>query len=486
MPPKKPTPKETPEMATTTTPTTATDSPEPNENATAEAPSDDAVAAPEAASIRDGLASLNIAAAERMHEQRGADPDVEKDVDKIMEDWKDQASAAEMEVYRPALFPSAPVWQQMRMMAEDLATAASMPVALYKKPADVALVLLVGRDIGIKATTAINCIHIIKGRPTIAANLMRALIKDAGHDIWFEEVSRTSATICAHRKEWPVERVSRVTWTLEDAQTAELVKSFDPVTGKVVAADGKNPWRQYPRAMLKARATSEVARDDFSDVLLGVSYTPEEMGADVDESGEPLKVQSSSWSENSPDAPAYEPAPQIVLDAFIKEVDSLSPAEQEALKGKWSELKLRPLRPTQHFPQTLAVDEVGLLSTAIAEVRRDTPAEAEVVSPEGNPAPGPGGAEAAAEREEEPATADGADTVRIPVERATEQVERLAGSQVRELLESFEDVAVPASEAMQRKLAVELIASQVLCVTCGGLREGAAFTGQAHCGCVTA
>lgn len=432
----------------------------------------------------DGLAALNAGAAERM--ASGHTPEEEARVDDVMADWKEAATAADMEVYRPALFPSAPVWQQMRMMAEDLATAASMPVALQRKPADVALVLLVGRDIGIKATTAINCIHIIKGRPTIAANLMRALIKDAGHDVWFEDVTRMSATICGHRKEWPTERVSRVTWTLEDAKEADLIKGFDETTGKVTAADGKNPWRQYTRAMLKARATSELARDDFSDVLLGVSYTPEEMGAEVDESGEPLKVQSSSWSENSPDAPMYEPAPQIVLDAFIAEIDGLSDAERTALRAKYSELNLYPLRPTEHVPRVLAVDEVGLLATAIAEVRRNTPAEAAVVDPDGEAAPAPEAPAPAAETAPEAAASESGGTVQVDPARAEERVKALPASQVRELLFTFEDVAVPASEKAQRALAVELICAQVLCGSCGALREGTPYRGQAHCGCETA
>lgn len=461
-------------MATATTPTEpATDSPEPNENATEKQPDVVEGAEVEQASIADGLAQLNQAAADRMKDQR--EPDVEKDVDKIMDDWKAAATDAEMEVYRPTLFPSAPIWQQMRAMAEDLATAASLPEALRRKPADIALVLLVGRDVGIKATTAINCIHIIKGRPTIAANLMRAMIKDAGHDIWFEDVSRTSATICGHRKEWPIERVSRVTWTLDDAQTAELIKSYDPNTGTVIAADGKNPWRQYTRAMLKARATSELARDDFSDVLLGVSYTPEEMGAEVGEDGEPLKVPSTSWSENSPDAPAYEPAPQIVLDAFMAEIETLSDAEKAALKDKFNELKLRPLRATEKHPRVLGVDEVGLLGTAIAEVRRDTPGEAEIVdgaTDAQEPAPASSG---------EPAPG-----VPIPTEKAAGLVEDMPPGQVIEVLETFEDTPIPTAEGDQRAKLIEVLSSRIICPVCGALREGPSMVGEAHCGCETA
>ncbi|HEV8197644.1 MAG TPA: hypothetical protein VGP87_13445, partial [Gemmatimonadales bacterium] len=39
---------------------------------------------------------------------------------------------------------------------------------------------------------------------------------------------------------------------------------------------------RYPAAMLKARAISEVARDACQEVLLGIAYTPAELGADDD------------------------------------------------------------------------------------------------------------------------------------------------------------------------------------------------------------
>jgi hypothetical protein len=44
--------------------------------------------------------------------------------------------------------------------------------------------------------------------------------------------------------------------------------------------------------MCKARAISEVVREGAEDVLMGVSYTPEEMGSLVTDSGEMVQVPS--------------------------------------------------------------------------------------------------------------------------------------------------------------------------------------------------
>jgi hypothetical protein len=57
-----------------------------------------------------------------------------------------------------------------------------------------------------------------------------------------------------------------LTFSLEDAKRAQLVD--------------KAVWKQYPRAMLRSRAVSEVVRTAFPECIAGL-YTPEEMGAEV-------------------------------------------------------------------------------------------------------------------------------------------------------------------------------------------------------------
>lgn len=411
----------------------------------------------------------------------------EAKLDKVMEDWKEQATTAEMEVYRPQLMPSPSMWSMIRAMSEDLANAVSVQPALRKKPADIALLLLVGRDVGVKPSVALNKIHVIDGKPSMSSELMRALIVDRGHDIWFDEVTPTSVTICGHRSTWPAERVTRVTWTLEMAKDAELLTAYDAQTGKVTA--GKQNWLHYPRSMLKARATSELGRDDFPDVLLGVSYTPEELGADVDESGEPLKIQSTAWNENAQGAPTYQPAPQIVIDAFQGEIDAMDEPVRAVLHAKWKELKLgrlQPVGPDSKIPEgswmrlMLAVDEIDLAATAIAQAQREAAEDAVTV---GEPQTAEGTGPAVAAQEGSPAEAPEADLEKAA--RAAATVADLTPSQVMEALgrlaipiESADD----ATDEERREILVEVIVGRVECPACGALVSGDPMKGEALCG----
>lgn len=152
---------------------------------------------------------------------------------------------------------------QAASLAEQIARTDFAPAGLRGKPEAVMAAMLTGHEIGIGPMQALSEISVINGRPCMSAKLMRALVHRAGHDLWFEVKSNTKVTICARRADWPEDRVAKVTWTMDDAKAAGL-------------SGGQN-YRKYPRAMLAARATGEICRDNFADVLGGIGYTPEEL-----------------------------------------------------------------------------------------------------------------------------------------------------------------------------------------------------------------
>lgn len=148
-------------------------------------------------------------------------------------------------------------------LADQIARSDFAPAGLRGKPEAVMAAMLQGHELGIGPMAALAEIGVINGKPCISAKLMRALVQRAGHDLWFEVKTSTKVTICGRRKDWPEDRVAKVTWTMDDAKTAGL-------------SGGQN-YRKYPRAMLAARATGELCRDNFADVLGGLSYTHEEV-----------------------------------------------------------------------------------------------------------------------------------------------------------------------------------------------------------------
>lgn len=139
-------------------------------------------------------------------------------------------------------------------LAERIANTEFVPKALRGKPPAVAAAMFYGREVGLPPMTSLTQTHVIEGTPSISAEAMRALVFAAGHEIVVRESSAARCRLAGRRRGW--EEWSTVTWTIEDARKAGLLKL-------------KSGWEKYPRAMLKARATAELCRDVFPDVIHG-------------------------------------------------------------------------------------------------------------------------------------------------------------------------------------------------------------------------
>lgn len=159
--------------------------------------------------------------------------------------------------------------------AKALADSGLLPAAFRKQPANVLYAVEYGDMLGLAPMAAITGIHVIEGKPSASAGLISALVRRAGHKL---QVSgdNNGATCEIRRADMPG-FVFKVTFTMDDAKTAELTK--------------KDVWRKYPQSMLKARAITQCARDACEEALYGLHYTPEELGAEVDDDGAPLPPQ---------------------------------------------------------------------------------------------------------------------------------------------------------------------------------------------------
>lgn len=136
--------------------------------------------------------------------------------------------------------------------------------------------VLAGQEMGIGSIAAMTGIYIVKGRVTLSANLMAALIKRSGH--YNYRVTELSDTACEieFSENGQVIGISR--FTMQDALKAKL--------------SGDN-WARFPRNMLFARALSNGAKWYTPDAFGGSPiYTPDELGAAVDEDGEVIEAEA--------------------------------------------------------------------------------------------------------------------------------------------------------------------------------------------------
>lgn len=141
-------------------------------------------------------------------------------------------------------------------------------------------VVLRGRSLGLDATTSLANFHMVEGRPTMHADLIRGLVMRSKLCEYFDlvESSREKATWATKRR--GAKHETRITWTIQDAHAAGLVeKTADGYRG--ISKSGKpSNWDKYRPAMLRHRAGVELARAVYPDVTAGL-YTPDEFDGEA-------------------------------------------------------------------------------------------------------------------------------------------------------------------------------------------------------------
>jgi hypothetical protein len=178
-----------------------------------------------------------------------------------------RAPGTEIDLRRPQAQPSA--IPAKIAYARALAESGLLPDSYRRQPANILWAVEYGEMLGLSTMAAITGVHVIKGKPTASAGLISALVRRAGHKLRVRGDAQ-SATCQIIRSDDP-KYTFEVTFTLDDAKTAELLD--------------KDNWKHFGPSMLKARAITQCARDACEEALFGLHYTPEELGANVDEDG---------------------------------------------------------------------------------------------------------------------------------------------------------------------------------------------------------
>ncbi|WP_226353078.1 hypothetical protein [Pseudonocardia sp. ICBG601] len=105
-------------------------------------------------------------------------------------------------------------------LAQNIANTEFVPAEMRGKPAVVTAAILAGREMGIGPMTALQHVHLVKGRPGQSAHLMRALVLAAGHDIDYVEVTDHRAIIRGRRSgetDW-----TQIEFTADQAKRARI------------------------------------------------------------------------------------------------------------------------------------------------------------------------------------------------------------------------------------------------------------------------
>lgn len=254
-------------------------------------------------------------------------------------------------VQPPALAPASNPFEpqsleQAMSLAKTLAASQIIPDALRNKPADVLVILMTGRELGIGPMQAMRGISVIKGKPVLSADLMVAqCLRHRGVCEFFRLVESTPTAARYQTKRVGSEPVE-LAWTIDDAKRAGL--------------DGGQNWRAHPAAMLRARCASALARAVYPDLVGGIYEESE---------GEEIAGKARSVTVSPPPEAPAQPEPQApAIDVKSEPVPSAPTQPDESLakklwiraKAKWGNSAMA------HF--TAAVTKAG--------IPRETPSDA--------------------------------------------------------------------------------------------------------------
>lgn len=136
-------------------------------------------------------------------------------------------------------------------------------------PEQAMMIMAKGYELGMPITAAFELIHVVQGKPTLSPRGALALVQASGllKDMQIDEEPGSCTVTMARRGGISY----TLTWTLEDAKRAGVVKA-------------DSAWQSYQANMLRWRAIGFVIDVLFSDVTGGLKRA-DEFGALLDEEG---------------------------------------------------------------------------------------------------------------------------------------------------------------------------------------------------------
>lgn len=171
---------------------------------------------------------------------------------------------------------------EITTLSRTLSKSTLLPEAMRGKEAEIMFSILTGAELGLAPMQSLRAIEVIKGKPTLKAEAMVALVRarrDVCEYFMLRHSDAKSATYETKRVGDP--SPTTMSFTFAEAQAAGLTapaRSGEP-----------SMWMKYPAAMLRARASSVICKAVYSDILLGV-YESDEIEREAPRDVTPAKA----------------------------------------------------------------------------------------------------------------------------------------------------------------------------------------------------
>ncbi len=252
----------------------------------------------------------------------------------------------------PASEHAAELDVELRRAQAIAAARNALPATYANNPGAVLVVDQWARQRGIDTLTAMQNVSFISGRPVVDATFQRAMATRAGYDVKVVQVSDESATVEVHRNG---EKLGAVTWTMADAQRAKLA--------------GKDNWKNHPKNMLVARATTDALRWHAPEILLGV-WLEDEVESDP---VSVLRAVPEPMAESAP--PPAEVTIDIIEDAVLVDDEP----EVRTIDTGWTVENLKVALKSAGLTQAQAL--MASHKPTLVELCKDSDAVAKLLAP---------------------------------------------------------------------------------------------------------
>lgn len=224
-------------------------------------------------------------------------------------------------------------WTDLMAFCTELSKSQLIPKDFRDRPADIAIAVAMGNEIGLHWTHALQSIAVINGRPSIWGDGALAVVMVHGAFEWIDEneCDDTKGVTTIKRRGMPPRRYE---FTLEMARTAGLL--------------GKDTYKGHIGRMLQRRSRARCMVDTFPDALKGIAMADdapiEKIIGGTDEPVAPppkaKEVQAKLAARKAEQKPALTEKPGAVIDndtgeilgadAIIKKIDAAKSKEELA------------------------------------------------------------------------------------------------------------------------------------------------------------